>query len=425
MSLYSRLRQIFDRVTNRTQANPSSRDLINRELELPWLQEQLRVYASTVPMRGINYDNYTHETAEMRLAYRKAVSEPTVKSALLGKIYSVMSLDLRCIPRDKNNSLEYEVADFCRYLLEKSIGGTAAVIWSILSGGLVDGFSLCEPVTYRYVSGKYKDKIGLKKLKAKDTRFIQFEVDSYKNITSVINQVSNSNIRYDPDDFVIFQNIQLFESAQGISDLRSSYRAVEMIVHVLKLRMIFLDKYTGPFLHARTGDPALRSRLANELKNARAQGVLVTDPSTDVSLLDLAMSGTADFQAGLDDLRKEVAIGISGAFLHMLTGGGAQHRGNSQVQQSTVDLFVWALSVQVAAVIESQLLPDFVRYNYGYDVDVPLCKLEAPDPDSVIQELKIDQALAELGFPLKLAELSERTGRTPAINEQESVKRLF
>lgn len=423
MSLFSRIRQIATRLMRGQvgTTNPT-RDLIDRDAELPWLNEQLRVYASQIRLRGVNYDNYTAETVEMRMAYRKALAEPTVKAALLGKIYSVMALQVQCVPKDKTNPLEHEIADFCKHLLTNTVGGTPGVIWSILSGGLIDGFSLCEPVPIRYQTGKYKDKIGLKKLKAKDTRLIQFEVDSYKNITAVINQVANVGIRLDPDDFVIFQHIQLFESPQGLSDLRASYRAIEMIVHVLKLRMIFLDKYTGPFIHAKVGDAAARTRLANELKNIRAQGGMVTPPDTDVALLNLATSGTADFQAAIDDLRKEVAIGISGAFLHMLTGGGAEHRGNSEVQQSTVDLFTWALSVQVGTVLESQLLPDFVRYNYGTNVDVPQCTLEAPNAEYVLSELKIDKALDELGFPLKISELAERTGRTPARSPEEAVR---
>ncbi|MCX7664400.1 MAG: hypothetical protein N2112_02515 [Gemmataceae bacterium] len=421
MSLYSRIRQIATRLMKPVGSTNPSRDLIDRDVELPWLQEQLRVYASQSRLRGVNYDNYTQETTEMRLAYRKCLAEPTVKSALLGKIYSVMALKIRCVPRDKTNLLEHEVAEFCQYLMENATGKTPGIIWAILSGGLLDGFSVCEPIHTRYNHGKYKGKIGLKRLKAKDTRLIQFEIDRFKNITAVINQVAGVT-RLDPDDFVIFQHLQLFESPQGLSDLRASYRAVEMIVHILKLRAIFLDKYTGPFVHAKANDPALRTRLANELKAARAQGVLVTDEQTEIALLDLAMSGTADFQSGLDDLRKEVAIGISGAFLHMLTGGGAQHRGNSEVQQSTVDLFIWALSVQVEAVLENQLLPDYVRYNYGNAVSVPQCNLEAPNPEYVLQELKIDQALSDLGFPLKLSELAERTGRTPAITPEESVR---
>lgn len=424
MSLLSRVRNLARRVSGTGLPIPNntspSRDLIDRDVELPWLNEQLRVYASQMRMRGVSYDNYTAETAEMRLAYRKALAEPTVKSALLGKIYAVMALKPQFVPRDKVNPLEHEVAEFCKHLMDNAVGGTPGIIWAILSGGLIDGFSVCEPISTRYDYGKYKGKIGLKKLKAKDTRLLQFEVDAFKNITAVINQVAGTT-RLDPDDFVIFQNMQLFESPQGLSDLRSSYRAVEMIVHVLKLRAIFLDKYTGPFVHAKTTDSAQRTRLANELKSARAQGVLVTDEQTEIALLDLAMSGTADFQAGLEDLRQEVAIGISGAFLHMLTGGGAQHRGNSEVQQSTVDLFIWSLSVQVASVIESQLLPDYVRWNYG-KVDNPKCTLEAPNPEYILSELKIDQALADLGFPLKLSELAERTGRTPAQSAAESVR---
>src|SRR5437588_3813018 len=71
---------------------------IDVDKELPFLREQVRSHWSTVPVRlaGPSFlDNFTNETEEMRQGYRRALAEPAIKSALLGKIAAVMQLGLQ------------------------------------------------------------------------------------------------------------------------------------------------------------------------------------------------------------------------------------------------------------------------------------------------------------------------------------------
>lgn len=410
MSIITRIRQVLALSQGESQYN-SGYSMVYRDQELLFLNEQLRIYSSQVRLRGKYFDNFTGETAEMRIAARRAFAEPAVKAALLGKVYAVMRLPLQVIARDPTDPNQQRVAEFCADLLNLSEGGVPAIIWNVLCHALIDGFSVCEPLNVRYTTGRWLGKIGLLKTKAKQINNIQFEVDNYKNVTGIFNMIGNSAVRYNPDDFIVFSHLKMFESPNGISDLRASYRATEMILYLLKLRMIFLDKFSGPFIHAKHGDIGYRSMLLEELKNSRGQGVLVTDVGADVKIVDLAMSGTSDFQAAIDDLRKEVAIGISGAFLHMLTGGKTDERGNSEVQQSTVDLFIWALSVQVASVIQNQLLPDYIHVNFGVNAEIPIIKLDTPNPVYMLKDLEIDKLLFEMNYPLSKRDLSKRTGR--------------
>lgn len=413
MSLVSRLR---DRILGRSaRRSMVSGPAINIDAELPYLTEQLRTYsAAGLYMRERQLDNFSGETAEMRTAYRRALlAEPAIKAALVGKIAAVQALGLNVKPYD-DTPRDRVVADYVKHTLQTCKGGLPSLIDSILTPGLVDGFSVCEKVWRREQRGKWAGKIGLAKLKSKDTRFIQFELDVYRNVTAVLSFRGNAGEPYPPTDFVLFSHLSLFESPFGNSDLRSAYRAAEMIPALLKLRMIFLDKYSGPFLMAEVADPAMVESMKAALAAARAGGFVIRQPGDKIDIADMATRGTGEFLQALKDLREEIATGISGAFLHMMTGdGGSGQRGSASVQQDTVDLFIWLLKVKVDACINEQLVPDIVDVNFGRDTGLPTVSLEAPNPEAIVAELAIDEALDRMGLDLSKKDLYERTGRRP------------
>lgn len=427
MSLLGRLR---DRLTGRrpsAYAGTGYGPVVDRDRELPFLHEQVRAYASPVPVRvgGPNLlDNFSGETAEMRTGYRRALlAEPAIKAALLGKIAAVQALGLQVKPYEKT-PLDQRVADWVKHSLTSGVGGLPALIERVLVPGLTDGFSVCEKVWRREHRGKWAGKVGLQRLSSKDSRYIQFELDPFRNINAVISYRGNSGQRFPPSDFVIFSYLSLFENPFGTSDLRAAYRAAEMIPNLLTLRMIFLDKYSGPFIHGKVNDPAMVDGMKAALARARQGGFVVTTPADEIEILDLATKGTGEFLDALKDLREEIATGISGAFLHMMTGdGGSGQRGDSSVQQDTVDLFIWLLAVKVAACINEQLIPDLVDDNFGADVGLPTVSLEAPNPEAIVAELQIDRELYEMEVPLDLDDLYERTGRRPPPDPTRAVKK--
>ncbi len=410
-------------------------DEIQREQEIPFLEEQLKYYQGNYVRRFTPLtDNLTGETVEMRYAYRRAVAEPTVKAALIGKIGQVASLDLRCVPENPDDSAEKQVAEFCQQRLLAFSGcglpkpgvsgsGTAwELVWPILSGGLIDGFSVSEKL-YGYVErGKYKGKWTIRGIKPKDTRFIQFLVDPYRNITGIYSLTGNSGRTFEPNDFINWAYLPFFASPTGMSDLRAVYRCIETIIAALKLRMLFLDTLTGPYIVGKYKDPAFRQRLEQALSNARGRGWISIQSEMDVEVLDLAAKGTSDFQAAIDDMRKEVAIGITGAFLQMLEGTAPEQRGDSSVHKTQSEIFVWLLAVLVQGVVNEQIIPDLVDPNFGPQVAYPRCVLGAVDPAEQLKELQVGQAILGMGLDLSKKDVYHRTGWVPPMDEGDTLK---
>ena len=396
---------------------------INEAAERPWLDENMGAYAGNILRRfSPGTDNQTGETREMRLAYRSALAEPTVKAALLGKIGSVSFLDVQCVPEDKKNPLELEAAQFVKHNLIGPSGTFYDLAWPILSGGLVDGYSVCEKQFGIIPRGRFANKWGLRGVKSKDTNYLQLEIDRYRNITGIYSTWANSGTFFDPKDFVTFSYLSFFENPCGMSDLRAAYRAVQMILAAMKLRMIFLDKYTGPYLKGRYTDASRRTALREALKNARANGWVMLGPGDEVDVVDLASHGTSDFQAAIDDLRKEVAISVQGSFLTMLEGSMPGARGNSQVQKETSEVFVELLVAAISAVVNTQVVPDLIIPNYGNKIAFPRFGLSAVDPTAIMAELGIDKAMQDLGCDLSREEVYDRAGRSPPKDPGDTLK---
>lgn len=407
----------------RKEAFPASKtdNVIVMQQEIPWNAEQMAFWSDINLKRDTQLDPLTNESWEQRYRYRIMMAEPTVKAAYIGKVGSVCSQELRVNPPRyaSNNQHAKDIADFVQHNLTGPSGTSYEPIWEIGSGLGIEGFSVCEKLFDYSRTGFYRGKWTLDRLKAKDTRYIQIETDRYRNVTGLFSsRAGQSNIPFDPADFVIATYLPFFGNPHGWSDFRASYRAVELIKNALELRTQTLAKNVGPYLVAKVSDIRLKDQVAAELKRARANGYLVTTQGTDLQLIDLASRGTTEFQQAIDDLRKEIAIGIQGAFLQMLEGTGTDNRGNSQVQKDTSEIFAWLYSATITAAINRQIVPDLVIPNYGPDAPIPIVQLGAINPADILADLAIDRLLlVDLGLDLSAEDVYKRSNRKSPMND--------
>jgi hypothetical protein len=393
------------------------------DTERNWLSEQMRSYAITGQFRLAPIaENYTEETFEIRRQYPIFLREPTIKAALFSKVWSVVSSDLNVIPQDKTNPVDKQIAKFVKYALTTVEGGKRKIGEAVLLPGLLRGWSLSEKV---WTTSDHPEWHGLWKLKAirsKDTNYVFPEIDPFKNVTAFWASANNLNQRFDPRDFVFWTHQSLFESPLGISDLRAVYRAATLKEAAIKLRMIFLDKFTGPYLVGKFSDDARRKYLQSALKEARATGYIALDKNSEVEVLDLAARGTADFKQAIDDFDREILVGIRFAHLDMMEGQTNGARGNTTVHRSMSQLAEWALADSLCTVINTQIVPDLVYPNFGMHARLPEVTLGNLNPVDVKADLEVDEILTRIGVPLSISDLYERSGRTPPIDEADTLK---
>ena len=362
-------------------------------------------------------DDVTGESPQARLAYRKMVGDPNIKAALFGKVLGTGALELKIQPADRKSKADQDVAKFVRWnLTERVRGGWPAVSWSILSGGMIDGHSICEKVWGCEDRGTHAGRWPLVALKSKDVgNDVVLQLDSYRNVVGVLGLRYNAGIQYSPANFLIYRHMSLYETPTGMSDLRAAYRPYWILDTAWKLRAIATEKRAVPFVWASYADVAQKPSLDAMLAAIKSQNWASVPEGVLLQVLDIAGSADAVFKQITDDLREEIFLGIQGATLQALLGGQGEQRGNSKIHKSTSDLFKWALAQSVESLLndrDSGLIRDIVDLNFVVQ-DYPRASLGAVDVGEMLEELQIDSGLHAMKVPLSRREIYEKYNRTP------------
>lgn len=368
------------------------------------------------------YDNLTAETPEHRLAYRWLLKEPVIKSAFMGKLLAVMSLDLQVdpaseTPRDK------EIAAFVEESLRRCAGGPAEIIWSILFGALLEGNGIAEKVWGRIDRGKYRGRPTVRAIKAKDSHDYQIEIDEFNN--PVLVRSRRTNDEFPMSDFTFFSHMAAFSNPIGMSDLRAVYRAGWMLDTVWKLRAIGLERFTLPIFMSKypQGRLDIRDSINDAVKKAKSLGYLTVPQEAAVEAIEMASKSGSDFDAAIKGLQEECFIAIQGATLQALAGNVTEGRGDSTVHKTTSELFVWYLSCAAATVINDQLIPDIVDINYA-DSDYPTTWLGGVNDGDLKSALELDTGLLQLGLVQDPHDLARRYRRQLSNDPQEALATL-
>lgn len=371
-------------------------------------------------------DEYTGETEQMRLWYRRMLRDPIVKAALYGKTFDVASLDLHVNPfNGGRTSKDRKAARYNEWnLTQRMRGKTPASVVDVCLPGLVDGYSVCEKVWAYQETGMYAGKYVLDKLKQKDAgsgNDVVLVIDEYRNITSVMGLRYNQGQQFSPQDFVIFRYMPLFEYPGGTSDLRAVYADYWMYDTVRKLRAICLEKRAMPFLMGTYRDIAQRPSLETVLARIRWDNWIAAPEWAKVTAIETAGSAIDMYQKAIEDLKQNIFIGIQGAFLQSLEGKGANVRGDSSVQKSTSELFNWFLMVCYLAAINEQVVPDICDLNYSGLSGYPEAVMGGINEGELGKALIVDQGLLGMGLPLSKKAMYKKYGRQAPMSKEDAL----
>lgn len=354
-------------------------------------------------------DTYTGETQTIRSAYRLMWKDPTVKAALLSKIFAVSSLELQVHP-DGPGPLAKKVATFVNYAIRQAAGGVSRIVESILLGGLPEGHVLAEKVYRHYDDGEYRGQIGLQGLYDKDPETYRLETDEYRRITRVTPLRQSPATHYNPGAFLLWQHLPIYRNPLGMSDLRAAYRAYWIIDTVWKLRAIGLEKNINPLLKGVYQDVTDKPDLEAMLEQARSQTWLTVPEGVQVEAMELSQRGHSDFRDAILDLRHEVMLGITGAFLQALEGTQTGARSIGEVHESSAELLVWWLAESVAAALQQQIAPDLVAMNFA-GAACPEIGLGGVNDASLLASVQVDAGLLDMGLALSKKERYKYYGR--------------
>jgi hypothetical protein len=342
--------------------------------------------------------NSTGDDATVRAAMRLMLRDPYVKSAWLSQVLTVLSQDFQVHPDADNpkGDLAQEHARFVRHCVERAEGELVGLGSSILMNLGSDGHSLAEKVWDVEARGRYAGKLVLRALKPKDPQYLALVGDEYRNITGV--RANRTGETFPISDFTYARYLHTFDEPAGMAAFRGSYGSYWMRDTVRKLRIIHHEKKMGGMIKGTYTDPAEKPGLERALELAKTATWITVPEGVQLEAMALSTASEPDYKSFDESLREETLVGIALAHLHILQGGVSDARGDTKVHKAVSDLGPWLLTYIVQTVLNRQVIPDLLDYNYPVVGNYPRITLGGVSNQEMQELLQFLQGAQAAGF---------------------------
>jgi len=364
------------------------------------------------------------ETPQMRMAYRTMLNDAYVTAGWRTQVLSVGATEINFIPwkpfrQSKPNPRDEEICEFSRWVFKQRLeGGTHTLAWQVLAHGTLAGLSISEKLWGIQDAGEWKSKAVLRQTKAKDVdQDCVLEIDAYRNIVGVRTLRYNSNQVYPPGDFIIYRNLTLWDSPTGIALFRHAYRPYWLMDTAWKLRGFALEKRYGPIAVAHAPEDKRVATLA-AMALLKTQNALVLPMGVEAQVIDLAGKADDIFHSAIADLREEILLALTGAFMQMVGGQQNVKRGSGPGAEGQANKLEWWLAQCLLEILNNEehgLIRELVDLNFLAVSGYPRAAIGAVDAPELKEELELDKGLDEIfekaGFRQPPQIVAERYGR--------------
>lgn len=316
-------------------------------------------------------DPWSLETPAMRAGFRTQYrTSPVVRAAVRGKANDICVLEPTVLPADRDDPVSNIAAEFVKWTVEMSPRGWHGLIDSILTTAMIDGFSLCEK-TLKLVRWKGRTLWGLDQVRNLDTGWLRLELDQFRNVLAVVNMIRGLEY-YSPDQVILYSHNPQYSNPFGQSDMRAATRAAALIEDAYKLWYVVLQITGEPYMVGKA-PPANQSMMAEALAQIRQGGYAVTGLEDSIEVLQLAnAAASGTFKDFLQTQREDIFFAVRGVAQPFMEGdGGSDAHTDTAVQQGTSDAGERFAALEIASVINTQLIPWLCAPNFSELRDDP------------------------------------------------------
>lgn len=179
---------------------------------------------------------------------------------------------------------------------------------------------------------------------------------------------------------------------RGVSDLTVAYWCYKTKQKLRFLWYQFLEGQSLPRTLVKGDDQTEATNQAKRVATLKAAGVLGIDKRFEIETLESNGEGAREFKEALRWLDGEMSGSVLAGFTD-LTSAASEGRGSFALSKDQSDLFLVsrnAVAREMAACIDSYLIADLVKWNFGADAKAPHFKF-AP-----VGQQDIDSAIAML-----------------------------
>jgi SPP1 gp7 family putative phage head morphogenesis protein len=294
--------------------------------------------------------------------YHRIAIDPQADASLSSVIFPACSFDFEIQPKPEENIL----SEFIEFILNTCETSIHELLY-FLADALQCGYAIVEIIPYRITQEKFRGKIGIQKLKSKDPRYFDFELDEYLNIKSLLNLSSphlgiqlGKTRKLPLSRFLIAIWNQKYSLPWGTSILRSAYPAWKSKELLMKFAVITAENIAKGKWEAEVeqGKEELGLRILKNLVEKQAyikpRGMIIEEKTPRHLKLD-------HFSEFFDKFNEEIAKGIAGQTLTTLEGAS---RAQGEVHQWILKFFILKVQRMLEDVLNTQLIRRMIDLNF-------------------------------------------------------------
>lgn len=350
--------------------------------------------------------------------YQDMLREPYVKAALRNLKFEVLSNKWKIVP-PSDSADDVKRAEELETNLHELEGQTFIETMYAMLDALDCGYSITEKVM-KENDGKY----DYRKFKSLDTYYYRFGTNEYSNIDAVVaHNVTNlaPETQFDPRFFVIYTNMPRYSNPYGTSELRAAYRAFWYKDNVWKFRAIYMERYGVPPLIGKIDSAmweTVKDQMLTVMKQMQVESAIVLPKDMEIQAMDYSMQSTAEYESSIEQLNKEILVGILGSFMTVDVSAKTGARAHAEVHEDVMVRAAQYMAHQLEDVINEQIVRPWydlrvVGKEYGR---FEFIREDDFDRES---EAKAIETLVKAGLKLSQKEIRDKYGFTPPEDDED------
>lgn len=305
--------------------------------------------------------------------YGKMLVDEQVKAVTEFKLSAILARGWQ-FTYDDDSELDEEaqkerIAVYSRAI--KKMKGSFSDALDAIGSGRDYGFSMTEKV-YGTLRVKGKDYKGINRLLTRDPNTFEFYTDDYGTLTVVKQKVNRGlEIEINMDRMIHYVHRPKWDLVYGRSDLRAAYRSWYAKDQLIKMWLLFMEKFAGGIAVAtRVGDEA---PISNTTEFTSLQNALQNMASLRSLILPKGVELEIHFPATTDQFQNSIVfhdLAIAKALLvpNLLGLSHTGQTGSFSQSQTQFEAFFWTLSTDAQRIEETlneQLFNDLGDQNWG------------------------------------------------------------
>lgn len=321
--------------------------------------------------------------------YKEMLVDEQVKAVVQFKRDAITSRGWQFVFSDDSTLADAEKSTRIK-VFESSLAqmrGSFVDALNVIARGRAYGFSMTEKV-FDLITVEGKRWMGLHSMLARDPTTFIFYTDTYGTLTKIVQKLNSIEVAIDPAKFIHYVHAPEEDRYYGQSDLRSAYRAWYSKDQIIKLYLLWMERFAGGLavMQAKEGQtipensPEHRA-IMGILQNIRRSAGMLLPSGVDFRLE--SPQQTAEFREGM--ITFDVAIAKSLLVPNLL---GLSHTGGTGAyaqSQTQLEAFFWTLnadSKRLEECLNDQLFKDLGRQNWD-DNEYPRFQFNPPSQEQI------------------------------------------